>query len=383
VSFRRAPRLSKISLPVTLFSLLALSATGQAPDSKPVAPVAAAAKPSAPAGPSDPRAQKTYQEALALQAHRSPFAIDSFRKADKQDGNHCAACADKVLTLAIDTQDFKLADQAAQELIALAATPNDQAYAHISRAEMLIAMGKAKKKQDCYAEGQKEVEMALALKPSDGRPALYLKGVCLADQQQDDAAKQVFTSLAPKLRPGSVDYQRVSRYAERPDLVRARMAPPFSIVTLDGKRVSMDELHDKVVLIDFWATWCGPCREALPHVAKLAKQFEGQPLVVLSVSLDSDDQKWKDFVGHNNMTWLQFRDGGWDGNMARLFGVTAIPHTFTIDSDGVLQDEHIGDANIEGKLKKLIAQAKQREEQLPQHRQLEASETITNGSRSR
>jgi thiol-disulfide isomerase/thioredoxin len=128
--------------------------------------------------------------------------------------------------------------------------------------------------------------------------------------------------------------------------------------------VTLDSLHDKVVLIDFWATWCGPCREALPHVQRIAKQFQGQPLVVISVSLDRDEQKWREFVGKNEMTWLQTRDGGFDGPISQLYEVNSIPRTFTIDADGVLQDEHVGDANIEGKLKKLVAQAQQRQESL-------------------
>ena len=59
------------------------------------------------------------------------------------------------------------------------------------------------------------------------------------------------------------------------------------------------------------------------------------------------------------MTWLQYRDGGFTSPISTMFGVTAIPHTFTIDAEGVLQDEHIGDASIEGKLKKLLAQARE------------------------
>jgi hypothetical protein len=78
---------------------------------------------------------------------------------------------------------------------------------------------------------------------------------------------------------------------------------------------------------------------------------------VLSVSLDSDEQKWKDFVTKNEMTWIQYRDGDFSGHVAALFSVHSIPQTFTIDADGVLQDQHIGDASMEGKLKKLVAQA--------------------------
>ena len=59
------------------------------------------------------------------------------------------------------------------------------------------------------------------------------------------------------------------------------------------------------------------------------------------------------------MTWPQYFDGGFDGPIAKLFGIHSIPHTFTIDSDGVLQDEHIGDASMEGKIKKLLARARE------------------------
>ncbi len=318
-----------------------------------------------PQPPADPKALKSFQEGLTLERqHQLVFALDDFKKADKIEGNKCAACALKIIDLALALKDFKQADNASQELLALATTPQEQAKAHEQRASVLIEMGKAKKKQECFAEGEKESEAALQAKPND-LTALYYKGVCLADQAQDDAAKQVFSLLAAKVRPGSLDYGRISRYAERPELARARMAPAFRVTTLDGKVVSLDDLKDKVVLIDFWATWCGPCREALPHLRQLAQKLDSPQFVVLSISLDSDEQKWKDFVAKNGMTWPQYRDGGWNGNISKQFGVTAIPHTFTIDADGVLQDERVGDEGIEGKLKKLIAQARQRQEAAP------------------
>ncbi len=76
-------------------------------------------------------------------------------------------------------------------------------------------------------------------------------------------------------------------------------------------------------------------------------------MVVISVSLDRDEAKWKDFVAKNQMTWLQYRNLSGDGDIAKIFGVQLIPATFTIDADGVLEDQHVGDASIEGKLKKL------------------------------
>ena len=129
------------------------------------------------------------------------------------------------------------------------------------------------------------------------------------------------------------------------------------MTTLDGRQVSMDGLEGQVVLIDFWATWCAPCREALPRIREIAHQFEGKPLVVLSISLDKDQDKWKSFVDKNRMTWLQYRDASSDVSVARIFGVSVIPQTFTIDADGVLEDQHVGDADIERKIRKLVARA--------------------------
>src|SRR5262249_49259119 len=75
---------------------------------------------------------------------------------------------------------------------------------------------------------------------------------------------------------------------------------------------------------------CGPCQQALPHMRSIAKNFQGQPLVILSVSLDTDDQRWREFIEKNGMTWLHYRDGGFTGPLSRMFGVDAIPHTFTL-----------------------------------------------------
>ena len=129
---------------------------------------------------------------------------------------------------------------------------------------------------------------------------------------------------------------------------------------MEGKRISLDDLKGKVVLIDFWATWCGPCREALPNIRDIVKKFNGEPLVVLSISLDDDESKWKEFVTKNEMTWNQCHsEDGFKGPVAQLFEIHEIPNTFTIDADGVLQDQQIGDASIDGKLKKLVKRARE------------------------
>jgi thiol-disulfide isomerase/thioredoxin len=309
-------------------------------------------------GPTNEKAQKTYKQGLEfLKQHMTAAALESFKKADKQDDGHCLGCQKKMIKYGIELGEWKTAETAGEEGVAEAQGVKNIAVAHYQLGIILWNEGIEKHKVEIFARAHEEMTKALAA-AANFPDAVYVDGQILAHLKQDDAAKKQFEQFV-KMRPADdPNRQRALRYVSEPELARARMAPPFSITTTDGQRVSLDELKGKAVLIDFWATWCAPCREALPHMREIAKKFQGQPLVLLSVSLDNDEQKWKDFVARNGMTWPQYRDGGFTGRVATLFAVRAIPQTFTIDADGVLQDQHIGDAAIEGKLKKLVGRAR-------------------------
>jgi thiol-disulfide isomerase/thioredoxin len=315
-------------------------------------------------GPTSEKAKKSFNEGNDYLHRRiTDLALDSFKKADKQDDGHCLACQKRMIKFGIELHDWKTAEFGASEMAAQAEGPRNVAMAHFQLGAVLMNEGIDKHKDEFLTRADDEMAKALAAVPKFPA-AVYSDGVILAHLKQDDKAKerfQQFVDMQPERDANGPDpdRQRALRYISQPDLARARMAPAFAVTTTDGQRVSMDDLAGKVVLLDFWATWCGPCREALPHMQEIAKKFKGQPLVVLSVSLDTDEGKWKEFVTKNEMTWLQYRDGGFTGPISKMFGVEAIPHTFTIDADGVLQDEHIGDASIEGKLKKLISRAEQ------------------------
>ena len=324
-------------------------------------------------GPTDPKAQKSYAEGIEmLKKHEDMWALDDFKKAAKQDGN-CIACDQQIIRLGLERDDYKAAMAAGQHLITLVHNPKDIAAAHYLFGTALLRAGGAKHKDDLLAQSQAEFKAALDADPTL-QQAVFGEAMALAWLGKDDEAKVRFADYMQSANPQRADYKRAQRYSDRPELVRARMAPAFTIKTIDGRVVSLDDLAGKVVLIDFWATWCGPCREALPHVREIAKKFEGQPLVVMSISLDKDDAKWRDFVAKNEMTWTQTRDDGFEGKIATMFGVHAIPSTFTIDADGVLQDQHVGDAAIEGKLKKLTARA------LALQNQTQAAARSTGGS---
>lgn len=338
-------------------ALHAQEQTAATPAGQTPAPAAKAA--AAPAGPSDPKAKQTFAEAVTLlKKHNYVFALDGFRKADKQDGGHCIPCETQAYLAAREAQDFKAAREETSLLLENVTSPKDKAKVHYMAGAVCLSEGLRSKHDKQFEAADGEFQAALQLQPSMS-DCLYGDGMALAHLKQDGTARerfQQFLNVAPK---SDVDYARAERFAEHPELARERVAPNFHLTTLDGQTVTLESLTGKVVLVDFWATWCGPCREALPRMKEIARKFQGQPFVVVSISMDKDDAKWKDFIAHNGMTWMQYRDGYFEGPIAKMFAVNAIPATFTIDADGVLQDQHVGDADIEGKIKKLIARAQE------------------------
>lgn len=111
----------------------------------------------------------------------------------------------------------------------------------------------------------------------------------------------------------------------------------FTMDDINGKPVSIkDEISKyKITIIDFWASWCGPCRQEMPVLVDIHNKFGKEGLCIIGVSLDEDEKQWKDAVNKMNMTWLQLSDlQGWNNSAAQMYGIQSIPFTIIVDNKG-------------------------------------------------
>jgi len=111
----------------------------------------------------------------------------------------------------------------------------------------------------------------------------------------------------------------------------------LKFTAVDGREVDLAKLRGKVVLIDFWATWCGPCVDELPNVLSAYKKLHPKGFEIVGISLDSDQEKLKAFVKDKGMEWPQFFDGkGWQNEVASRYGIHSIPAMWLVNKEGMV-----------------------------------------------
>jgi thiol-disulfide isomerase/thioredoxin len=129
-------------------------------------------------------------------------------------------------------------------------------------------------------------------------------------------------------------------------------APDFTLNTPEGKPLSLSSLKGKVVLIDFWASWCRPCRAANPEIVALYTKYKTKKFTVLSVSLDSDLESWKKAIASDGLIWPNHVSDlkQWDTPMTQLYNFNSIPHTVLVDKNGIIIGNDLHGPALEQKL---------------------------------
>jgi len=133
------------------------------------------------------------------------------------------------------------------------------------------------------------------------------------------------------------------------------IAPDFTMNTPEGKPIQLSSFRGKTVLVDFWASWCAPCRQENPNLVKLYQQYHSKGLEILGVSLDRNKEEWVKAIQNDQLSWIHVSDlQFWQNSAARLYSVNVVPQSFLLDKEGKIIAKFSKPGQLENKLKELF-----------------------------
>jgi peroxiredoxin len=175
-----------------------------------------------------------------------------------------------------------------------------------------------------------------------------------------EVLKKAFAAFAPSVQQSKYGKQikKALDIAER--IATGQPAPEFTMNDTTGKPVSLSSFKGRFVLVDFWASWCGPCRRENPNVVAIFAKYGGKDFTILGVSLDDQKEPWLKAISNDHLAWNQVSDlKGWKNAAADLYGVKSIPSNFLVDPDGKIIGHNLrGDALEEALAKALKSEKK-------------------------
>jgi peroxiredoxin len=292
-----------------------------------------------------------YQQGKsALAAEKYEDALKDFKKANKLQNDACSPCLVGMANAMARMGDTRGALSSAQKALAVAKTNEQRAEAHAMRGDILLGQNEEKKRSEAEAEYRAAVQQ-------NGQAAeLHLKlALALLKEVKDTEGRgeiNEYLRLAPE-----GEYAGYARaLLQNPRRAREEYAPEFSVTTLQGETVSLRGLVGRFVVLDFWATWCPPCRASVGELKELTRKYPQDRVVLISVSVDKEEDKWRDFIAKKEMDWYQYRDPA--GNIQRTFGIHAFPTYIVIDTEGIIRQRIVGEnpqQSIVARLKSTLA----------------------------
>lgn len=183
--------------------------------------------------------------------------------------------------------------------------------------------------------------------------ALALQG--LMSELDDSTLNTLFSGLDSSVQKSSFGESIGTKLALERKTAIGQIAPDFTMNDTTGKPVSLSSFRGKYVLIDFWASWCGPCRAENPNVVKTYNEYKGKNFTILGVSLDKTKDAWEKAIKDDHLDWNQVSDlQYWDNAAAQLYGVQAIPANFLLDPQGKIIAKNLRGEDLENELAKVL-----------------------------
>ena len=198
-----------------------------------------------------------------------------------------------------------------------------------------------------------------AKEPSEeGMAYMSLANAAIGENDFDTAAKWLRKAVAVEKIDEKLKVSAEEMLARLDTMKKLKIgspAIPFETVALDGKRISPEQYKGKVVLLDFWATWCAPCRAEMPHVKEVYATYNPKGFEIIGISMDNNRQALDTYLEEQDMKWRQIFDGkGWKAEIGQVYAVSSIPATFLLDREGKIRYKNLRGDELKKAVEKLI-----------------------------
>ena len=285
------------------------------------------------------------------------MALQAYRHADELAHHTSVVCYLRIIQAQRGLGDLEAALETAKNAVAAAGSDRPlAARTHIIRGAILVSMAHPGDKR--LREAEREFRDALALDPTQPQGRRNLGIVLIREGREPEGIAELKTYLGyPDLDTESLEATR--EIIANPIRAREPFAPKFSFTTLEGATMSNAALQGKVVLLDFWGTWCPPCRASVPILQSLNRKYTTHPFELVGVSSDNDEAAWKSFIATNRMDWREYLD--LSGEVQLQFDIDSFPTYIVLDKEGVILFRQSGiGASTERELEAVIDKALKR-----------------------
>jgi peroxiredoxin len=191
-------------------------------------------------------------------------------------------------------------------------------------------------------------------------PSLAVINLLQSNILDRDHYYTVYTQVAEKLKKEWAGYSQAANFIDYVNKMKltavGQLAPEIALPNPDGKVVPLSSMKGKYVLVDFWAKWCGPCRQENPNVVRAYQKYKDKGFTVFGVSLDRKREDWLQAIQEDNLTWTHVSDlKYWQSEAARIYNITGIPFSLLLDPNGVIIAKNLRGAALDAKLAEIFS----------------------------